>query len=71
VTTPFSFKLLAKDGGARRGEISTPRGAIPTPAFMPVGTAATIKSVFLEAVKNTGAAVILGNTYHLMLRPGA
>jgi queuine tRNA-ribosyltransferase len=71
VTAPFSFKLLEKDGDARLGEISTPRGAIPTPAFMPVGTAATVKAVFLKDVKKTGAAVILGNTYHLMLRPGA
>jgi queuine tRNA-ribosyltransferase len=71
VTAPFSFKLLAKDGDARLGEISTPRGVIRTPAFMPVGTAATVKAVFLDDVKKAGADVILGNTYHLMLRPGA
>ncbi len=67
----FSYKLLAKDGEARLGEISTPRGVIRTPAFMPVGTAATVKAMFLDDVKASGADVILGNTYHLMLRPGA
>ncbi len=71
VTPEFSFKLLAKDGGARLGEITTPRGLIRTPAFMPVGTAATVKAVFPGDVKKTGADIILGNTYHLMLRPGA
>jgi queuine tRNA-ribosyltransferase len=71
MTAPFSFKLLAKDGGARVGEIATPRGVIRTPAFMPVGTAATVKAMFLDDVKAAGADVILGNTYHLMLRPGA
>jgi queuine tRNA-ribosyltransferase len=71
LTAPFAFKLLAADGGARLGEIATPRGTICTPAFMPVGTAATVKAVFLDDVKGTGAGIILGNTYHLMLRPGA
>jgi queuine tRNA-ribosyltransferase len=71
VTHPFGFRLLANDGGARSGEIWTPRGIIQTPAFMPVGTAATVKAMFPEDVKETGANVILGNTYHLMLRPGA
>jgi queuine tRNA-ribosyltransferase len=71
MTEPFSFKLLANDGGARLGEISTPRGIIRTPAFMPVGTAATVKAIFLDNVKAADADVILGNTYHLMLRPGA
>jgi queuine tRNA-ribosyltransferase len=71
VTATFSFKLLARDGDARLGEIFTPRGAIRTPAFMPVGTAATVKAVFLDDVRKAGADVILGNTYHLMLRPGA
>jgi queuine tRNA-ribosyltransferase len=71
LTAPFSFKLLGADGGARLGEITTPRGAIPTPSFMPVGTAATVKAVFLDDVKRAGAGIILGNTYHLMLRPGA
>ncbi len=67
----FSFKVLATDGRARQGEIVTPRGVIRTPAFMPVGTAATVKGVYLDAVRDAGADVILGNTYHLMLRPGA
>jgi queuine tRNA-ribosyltransferase len=71
VTAPFSFKLVAADGEARLGEISTPRGTIRTPAFMPVGTAATVKALFPDTVKSTGADIILGNTYHLMLRPGA
>jgi queuine tRNA-ribosyltransferase len=71
VTTPFSFKLLANNGGARLGQIATPHGIIRTPAFMPVGTAATVKAVFLDDVRKAGADVILGNTYHLMLRPGA
>ena len=71
MTAPFSFKLQAKHGEARLGEISTPRGTIRTPAFMPVGTAATVKAIFPDNVKATGADVILSNTYHLMLRPGA
>ena len=71
MTVPFSFKLLAKEGEARLGEITTACGIIRTPAFMPVGTAATVKAVFPDNVKATGADVILGNTYHLMLRPGA
>ena len=71
MTAPFSFKLQANDGGARLGKITTPRGTIRTPAFMPVGTAATVKAMFLDDVKAAGADVILGNTYHLMLRPGA
>ena len=67
----FSFDLLATDGMARRGEITTPRGAIRTPAFMPVGTAGTVKAMYPEQVRETGADIVLGNTYHLMLRPGA
>jgi queuine tRNA-ribosyltransferase len=67
----FSFRLLGRDDGARLGEIHTPRGIIRTPAFMPVGTVATVKAMFPDAVKATGADIILGNTYHLMLRPGA
>jgi queuine tRNA-ribosyltransferase len=67
----FSYSLIAKDGGARCGEISTPRGSIRTPAFMPVGTAATVKAMYPEQVRALGADVVLGNTYHLMLRPGA
>lgn len=67
----FSFSLNATDGKARGGVISTPRGDIRTPAFMPVGTAATVKAMLPESVGATGADVLLGNTYHLMLRPGA
>lgn len=71
MTQPFSFHLLATDGRARRGEIVTPHGVVRTPAFMPVGTLGTVKAMFMDDVKATGADVILGNTYHLMLRPGA
>lgn len=67
----FSYTLLATDGGARLGRIDTPRGEIRTPAFMPVGTAATVKAMMPESVRATGADILLGNTYHLMLRPGA
>ena len=67
----FSFTLNATDGKARTGVISTPRGDIRTPAFMPVGTAATVKAMLPESVRATGADILLGNTYHLMLRPGA
>jgi len=66
----FSFKLMKEDGSARLGKISTQRGHIDTPAFMPVGTQGTVKSVFMEDVKSTGAQIILSNTYHLMIRPG-
>ena len=67
----FSYELLAEDGAARRGVIRTPRGDIQTPAFMPVGTAGTVKALYTDQVKETGADIVLGNTYHLMLRPGA
>lgn len=67
----FTFEVTARDGAARRGTISTPRGEIRTPAFMPVGTAATVKAMMPESVRATGADILLGNTYHLMLRPGA
>jgi queuine tRNA-ribosyltransferase len=67
----FSFKLHASDGKARCGEITTPRGVIRTPAFMPVGTAGTVKTMYMDQVRDLGADIILGNTYHLMLRPGA
>ncbi|WP_421703890.1 tRNA guanosine(34) transglycosylase Tgt [Aliiroseovarius sp.] len=70
-TTKFSFKLNATDGKARTGVISTPRGDIRTPAFMPVGTAGTVKAMLPENVRETGADILLGNTYHLMLRPTA
>jgi queuine tRNA-ribosyltransferase len=67
----FSFRLIATDGAARRGEIETPHGVVRTPSFMPVGTQATVKGLTPEAVRATGAEILLGNTYHLMLRPGA
>jgi queuine tRNA-ribosyltransferase len=67
----FSFRLLATDGAARRGEIATPHGPVATPAFMPVGTQATVKGLAPAAVRATGADIVLANTYHLMLRPGA
>jgi queuine tRNA-ribosyltransferase len=67
----FSFTLTATDGAARTGLIRTPRGEVRTPAFMPVGTAATVKAMLPESVRATGADILLGNTYHLMLRPGA
>jgi queuine tRNA-ribosyltransferase len=67
----FPFQLDAVDGQARTGVLKTPRGDIQTPAFMPVGTQATVKALYPEQVRQTGADIILGNTYHLMLRPGA
>lgn len=67
----FPFSVSARQGGARRGKLSTPRGDIQTPAFMPVGTAATVKALYMDQVKAAGADIILGNTYHLMLRPSA
>ncbi|MGE5164358.1 MAG: tRNA guanosine(34) transglycosylase Tgt [Sphingobacteriales bacterium] len=68
---PFSFRLLKTDGDARRGELITPHGKVQTPAFMPVGTQATVKGLMPDDVRATGAEIVLGNTYHLMLRPGA
>ena len=65
------FELKAADGAARAGVIHTPRGEIRTPAFMPVGTAGSVKAMLPESVRETGAGIVLGNTYHLMLRPGA
>ena len=67
---PLTYKILDADGAARRGMVKTRRGEIPTPAFMPVGTAATVKSLLPEEVAGLGASIILGNTYHLLLRPG-
>jgi queuine tRNA-ribosyltransferase len=67
----FQFTLKKTDGGARLGEVSMPRGTIRTPAFMPVGTVGTVKAMYLDQVRETGADIILGNTYHLMLRPTA
>ena len=71
MTNRFQFNINATDGRARTGVINTPKGDILTPAFMPVGTAATVKAMMPENVKATGADILLGNTYHLMLRPGA
>jgi queuine tRNA-ribosyltransferase len=71
MATGIGFAVEATDGKARTGVISTPRGDIRTPAFMPVGTAATVKAMLPESVRATGADILLGNTYHLMLRPTA
>ena len=71
MTNRFAFELGATDGQARTGVIRTPRGEVRTPAFMPVGTAATVKAMMPESVRETGADILLGNTYHLMLRPTA
>ncbi|NTG73699.1 tRNA guanosine(34) transglycosylase Tgt [Agrobacterium rhizogenes] len=67
----FQFQLKKTDGGARLGEVSMPRGTIRTPAFMPVGTVGSVKAMYLDQVRESGADIILGNTYHLMLRPTA
>ena len=71
MTDQFTFAMTKTDGAARTGEIRMPRGVIRTPAFMPVGTAATVKAMYPDQVKALGSDVVLGNTYHLMLRPGA
>ena len=67
----IGFEVLARDGAARRGRLTTAHGEIDTPVFMPVGTAGTVKAMTPEGVAATGARIVLGNTYHLMLRPGA
>ena len=67
----FAYEIHARDGAARTGTLKTPRGDIRTPAFMPVGTAGTVKALYMDQVRDTGADIILGNTYHLMLRPTA
>ncbi|HUC10138.1 MAG TPA: tRNA guanosine(34) transglycosylase Tgt [Stellaceae bacterium] len=67
----IGFEVLARDGAARRGRLATAHGIVDTPVFMPVGTAATVKAMTAEGVAATGARIVLGNTYHLMLRPGA
>ena len=67
----IGFEILARDGAARLGRLTTAHGAIETPVFMPVGTAATVKAMTPDGVAATGARIVLGNTYHLMLRPGA
>ena len=69
--TPFRYEPIGRDGAARRGRLHTAHGTVETPAFMPVGTQATVKAMFPEDVAATGAEVVLGNTYHLMLRPTA
>ncbi len=66
----FSFELITQDDKARLGKISTPRGVIDTPAFMPVGTQGTVKGIFTDDILKTNTQIILGNTYHLLLRPG-
>src|SRR5919107_5734519 len=66
----FGFKLLGTDGAARRGEVRTPHGVIQTPAFMPVGTRGAVKAVTQRDLQDVGAEIILGNTYHLYLKPG-
>jgi queuine tRNA-ribosyltransferase len=71
MSKPFSFRLTATDGAARAGEIATAHGAVRTPAFMPVGTQAAVKGVHHDDVRASGADILLGNTYHLMLRPSA
>jgi queuine tRNA-ribosyltransferase len=71
MTATFSYRLVKRDGLARLGEIVTPRGIIRTPAFMPVGTVGAVKALYMDQVKGAGADIILGNVYHLMLRPGA
>jgi queuine tRNA-ribosyltransferase len=71
MTDRFAFTLLKTDGAARLGEIATPRGVIRTPAFMPVGTAATVKALYTDQLEAAGTDIVLANTYHLMLRPGA
>ena len=67
----FSFSIKNQDSNARLGTVTTARGDIRTPAFMPVGTLGTVKAMYLNQVSDLGADIILGNTYHLMLRPGA
>ncbi len=71
MTDAFTFTIFTRDGAARAGVIDTPRGKIRTPAFMPVGTAATVKAMYPDEVRALGADIVLGNTYHLMLTPGA
>jgi queuine tRNA-ribosyltransferase len=69
--TPFAYRIIASDGAARVGVMRTAHGDVATPAFMPVGTAGTVKAMTADAVRATGTDIVLGNTYHLMLRPGA
>ena len=71
MSADFRFDLLGQDGAARTGLIHTARGTVRTPAFMPVGTAGTVKAMYADQVRALGADIVLGNTYHLMVRPGA
>src|SRR5260370_624797 len=71
MSLPNHFDLLATDGTARTGRLTTPHGVVRTPAFMPVGTAGAMKGVHWREMREAGADIVLGNTYHLMLRPGA
>src|ERR1700739_1467238 len=71
MSLPNHFELLATDGTARTGRLTTPHGAVRTPAFMPVGTAGAMKGMHWREGRDAGADIVLGNTYHLMLRPGA
>ena len=66
----FSFELITQNDKARLGKIITPRGVIDTPTFMPVGTQGTVKGIFMDDILKTNTQIILGNTYHLLLRPG-
>ena len=70
INKKFSFELIAQDEDARLGEIKTFRGNIDTPTFMPVGTQGTVKAIFTDDILKTNTQIILGNTYHLLLRPG-
>ena len=67
---PFAFRIASSEGHARRGTLETPHGAVETPAFMPVGTRGAVKAVTHRDLQDAGAQIILGNTYHLHLRPG-
>src|SRR5882724_11735511 len=71
MTSANHFELLGRDGRARTGRLTTPHGVVRTPAFMPVGTAGAMKGMHWREVRETGTDIVLGNTYHLMLRPGA
>src|SRR3979490_11593 len=71
MTSANQFELLGRDGQARTGRLTTPHGVVRTPAFMPVGTAGAMKGLHWREVRDAGADIVLGNTYHLMLRPGA
>ena len=71
MTSANHFELIATDGVARTGQLTTPHGVVRTPAFMPVGTAGAMKGMHWREVRDAGSDIVLGNTYHLMLRPGA